>query len=500
MHLGIVNRSGGAFGRRRRGAVILAAAVSGLLLLMIPVHPAAAALPGPSTLNEGFIDLPMLESSSSALRTRWLGAARTTGASIVRLDVDWAGIAPVHLSRAFHPADPASRSYYWDILDGAVRTASADGLQVLLTFYNTPSWAEGPGRPRNAWFGSWRPNVHALATFARVVARRYDGRFPDPLQPGRFLPNVTLFQAWNEPNLPNYLSPQWVRGRHGGWIAESPLLYRPMLNAVYTTIKATRPDATVLSAGTSPYGSLPSSSNVSSMAPVLFLRELLCLHTTALHPEPCPHPAHFDGFDTHPYSALPTSHASAADDVSVPDLGKLQRVVHAALSSGRLLPAGPKPLWVTEIGWGTKPPNPNGISQSLQARYLELAFYEIWRQGVSHVLWFTLRDSGTSSQFFGGGGGVFFADGQAKLATTAFSFPFVAVRGGGSGATLTLWGHAPQAGSVIIQQRAGGGWANLTQLQTTAGGIFYARHPLSGHPGLRAVQGAAVSPVWSTGP
>ncbi|MGH2869711.1 MAG: hypothetical protein ACRDNK_19360, partial [Solirubrobacteraceae bacterium] len=282
-----------------------------------------------------------------------------------------------------------------------------------------------------------------------------------------------------------------------GWIAESPLLYRPMLNAVYATIKATRPDATVLSAGTAPYGSPPSSSKLSSMAPVLFYRELLCLHTTALHPEPCPSPAHFDGFDTHPYSAQPTTHARAADDVSVPDLGKLQRVVRAALSSGRLLPAGPKPLWVTEVGWGTKPPNPTGISQALQARYLALGFYEIWRQGVSHVLWFTLRDSGTSSQFFGGGGGVFLAGGQAKLATSAFRFPFVGVHSGRSGATVTLWGHAQAAGAVIVQQFRHGQWVNLAKLGTTPGGVFYGRRPLAGHALLRAVQGAATSPVWT---
>jgi hypothetical protein len=493
IHSGIVTRFEVPIRPRLALRVTALALAIGLAMVAIPAYSAAAPLPGPSMLSTGFSDLPILQSPSAAVRGRWLRAARAIGASVVRLSVDWAGIAP-RKTRGFDPTDPADPHYYWPVLDGAVRTATADGLEVVLTLNNAPSWAEGPGRPRNAPFGSWRPQVSALAKFAGAVAERYDGHFPDPLHKGAKLPRVGIFQAWNEPNLPYYLSPQWVRGRHGGWVPESPILYRAMLNAVYAAIKPVTPDATVLSAGTAPYGRPP---GVSSMTPVLFMRELLCLHNAALQPEPCPDPAHFDGYDAHPYSVTPTLPARAAEDVSVPDLGKLQRIVGAALRSGRLLPAGPKPLWITEIGWESKPPNPNGISPALQARYLALGFYTVWRQNVSHVLWFTVRDSGTSSQFFGGGNGLYYADGRAKPATIAFRFPFVAVRGALQD-QLTLWGRAPAPGTVIVEQRVHGRWRVLTQLTTTAGGIFYAKRVLPGRPLLRAVQGTSASLAWAT--
>jgi hypothetical protein len=467
--------------------------VISLAMIVFPAHSAAAGLPGPSTLSVGFSDLPTLQSPSAAVRERWLGTAKATGASIVRLDVDWAGIAPRRV-RGFHAANPADPHYYWPVLDGAVRTATADGLKVMLTLSNAPTWAEGPGRPRNAAFGSWRPRIGDLATFARVLAERYDGHFPDPLHSGASLPRVSIFHAWNEPNLPYYLSPQWVRGRHGGWVAESPLIYRAMLNTVYATIKAVTPHATVLSAGTAPYGRPP---GVSSMAPVLFMRDLLCLRGAALKPQSCPHPAHFDGYDAHPYSATPTLPARAAEDVSVPDLRKLERVVGAALRTGRLLPAGPKRLWVTEIAWQSKPPNPRGVSPALQARYLALGFYTIWRQNVGHVLWFTLRDSRTSDQFFGGGSGLYYANGRAKPAASAFRFPFVAVRGGARG-TVTLWGRAPEPRTVSVEQRVHGHWQVLTRLATTAGGVFYAKRVMPGRPLLRAVEGTTSSLTWAT--
>jgi hypothetical protein len=296
---------------------------------------------------------------------------------------------------------------------------------------------------------------------------------------------VSYFQAWNEPNLPFALSPQWTRDSSGRFVPASPYFYRRMLNAVYENVKAVQPHAYVITAGTSPYGDPP---GVNRMAPVEFVREMLCLSGPQLRPEFCPDPAHFDALDHHPYSLTPTLHAYNPDDVSIPDLGKLRAVVRLAVRTGRALPAGPKPIWVTEIAWSSKPPDPLAIPEALQARYLSLSFYELWRQGVSHTFWLLIRDFPYKSLT---GSGVYFQNGTPEPSARAFRFQFVALPG--SGGELTLWGHAPQAGVVQIERGTAHGWQRVTQLSTTPGGIFYAQRRLGSHLVLRATIGSVDS-------
>ena len=55
---------------------------------------------------------------------------------------------------------------------------------------------------------------------------------------------------------------------------------------------------------------------------------------------------------------------------------------------------GPKPLWITEYGYQTKPPDPQfGVSWANQARYLTQAF-AIARKNprIDLMLWFLVRD------------------------------------------------------------------------------------------------------------
>ena len=55
---------------------------------------------------------------------------------------------------------------------------------------------------------------------------------------------------------------------------------------------------------------------------------------------------------------------------------------------------GNKPIWITEYGWQTKPPDPYiGVSWSKQASYLTQAF-AIARKNprIQLMLWFLLRD------------------------------------------------------------------------------------------------------------
>jgi len=453
-------------------------------------HAAAASLPGPTSLSTGFADDTTFESLDPALRTTWLDRARGVSSSWVRLAVPWFAVAPPQLPPGFNAASASDPHYYWAGLDAAVRDATAHRQNILMMIMQAPTWAYGPNPPSPDLAPAWRPDVGAFGAFSHAVAQRYSGRFPDPLQPGRKLPRVSYFQAWNEPNLRTSLMPQWVLSR-GHWVPASPGYYRRMLNAVYANVKAVQPHAYVLAAGLAPYGDPP---GVDRMAPVTFLREMLCLSGNRLRRERCPNPAHFDATDMHPYGFSPTLHARRAADVAVPDIGKLKPVLRAAVRSGRALPRRSKPIWMTELDWTSNPPDPAGISMPLQARYLALAFYELWRQGVSHVFWFLIRDLPYKTLT---GSGVYFRDGTPKPSSQAFRFPFVAL--GTPHRMVTIWGRAPVRGTVAIERLRGNRWRTVLRLRRTRGGIFYAGRRLGSHLVLRARIGRTVSVPFATG-
>lgn len=460
-----------------------------VLLGFAPPSTATAALPGPGTFSLGFADDSMFRDSSEPVRSFWYRRAQALGSDSVRIGIVWSVVAPYRLPHGFHAANPADPHYNWSSLDAAVRDASADGQSVVLLLAHAPLWAEGHGRPSWAPVGSWLPSPRALGSFARAVALRYSGHFRDPLHHGRLLPLVSHFQAWNEPNLPTYLTPQWVNV-NGTVTAASPEIYRTLLNTVYAAVKSVQPHSFVLAAGTAPYGDPP---GVGRMQPTDFLRGLLCL-TAQLRSQACPDPAHFDALDHHPYSLTATAHARAPGNVSVPDLGKIWRILRAAERFHTALPAGPKSLWVTEIGWSANPPAPSQLAR--QAHNLSLGFYELWTQHVSHVYWFLLRDPPQNRKSFSGGG-LYLKDGAAKPAAAAFRFPFIAVRA--AHGRLTLWGKSPVAGPIVIERQVGHQWRPVLQLTSTAGGIFYGQARLALHTVLRARAGADVSPVWIAG-
>jgi hypothetical protein len=275
---------------------------------------------------------------------------------------------------------------------------------------------------------------------------------------------VRFWQLWAEPNLGVNLTPQFEGGRAVGFE-----LYRPMLNAFHNQLKAVSPQNTVITGGTAPYGNLfpPTGPVFQRMQPLAFWRGLLCLGVGKgkkkkkkgkkaaasaargkLIPLPCPDPARFDIAAHHPINVgRPSRRARNPDDISTPDIGKLTRVLRAAGRSGRIVPGGGKPVWATELYWNSNPPAEKGLPLKTQARFLEEAFYLLWKQGVQAAVWFNIRDQ---LRTFGAvpQSGLFFNDGGVKPAFTAFRFPFVTERLGPR--RLRFWGIAPTPGKVAI--------------------------------------------------
>jgi hypothetical protein len=319
---------------------------------------------------------------------------RDTGASVVRIPVDWRDTVLADPPQGFEADNPANPAYRFARIDAAVLSAAAAGLTPLLVVSHAPAFAEAPHRWPYAFPGSWAPSPIALEQFAAALARRYDGAFHDSQAPGGVLPRVKLFQAWNEPNLARYLEPQWIAQR-GRWSAFSPLLYRQMLNAFYEGVKSIQPADTVVAAGVAP-NSEPE--GVGRMAPVRFLRALLCLPPAGRRGSgrvraTCSNPPHFDVLDFHPLSVGdPDVPAPSSVEISISDAAKLTSLLQQAERLHAALPSGAKPVWITELDWESAPQSPHGVPPVLQARWISRALHRLWVAGVSLVSWQYLVD------------------------------------------------------------------------------------------------------------
>jgi hypothetical protein len=431
----------------------------------------------------------------------WEARAKHVGAQIVRLAVSWSAVAPATRPPGFDAAADSSPAYDWTPVDAAVRQLTAEGFTVFIQLQSAPTWAEGPHMPASATPGSWEPNAAAFGQFATALATRYDGHTPDPLNPSEDLPRVSEWQAWNEPNLTQYLAPQWREVAHRP-VAVSPTYYRNLENAFYTAVHAVAESNFVVAGGTAPYGDPPGGQR---MSPVTFDQNLLCLNADD-HPRgACPAPTEMDAIDDHPYVSglcchAPTWHAELPADTSIADMYKIVDLLHAGERAKTVAPAGDKRVWASEIGWDTDPPNPFRNEASPAAtvgRWATQALYLLWSQGVDTVLWYQLADdaenpAGWSDTYTEG---LYYVGGGAKPAAAALAFPFLTHRT--SPTSVEAWGRSPLAGALSIEQRRGGRWVAILTLTVRRDQVFEAPIALAHRAHFRAVIARRTSPVWA---
>src|SRR4051794_6792824 len=153
---------------------------------------------------------------------------KTLKAQVLRVNLYWGGnkwaVANKKPTDATDPGDP---SYNWALYDRLVRYAELNNVKVLFTILFTPSWANG-GKPRT----TPPTDAQSLQDFAYAAAARYSGAWTPPswqqdLSYGNGptpLPLVNMWTAWNEPNNPLWLTPQYKRvGKT--WRIESAFQY-----------------------------------------------------------------------------------------------------------------------------------------------------------------------------------------------------------------------------------------------------------------------------------
>jgi hypothetical protein len=472
-------------------------------------------------LARGISDGALMLSEQPDVRALTMIRTRNLGGSVARIPVDWRSIVEDTPPVSFNARDPASPAYRFGHVDAAVESAVAAGLQPLLVVSHAPSFAEAPHRWPYAYLGSWAPSPTALQDFAAALASRYGGAFPDLSRPGAVLPRVRLLQAWNEPNLARYLEPQWVAsGRH--WSAFSPLLYRQLLNGFYAGVKSVEPTDTVIAAGIAPQGEPV---GVGAMAPVSFLEGLLCLRGSAK--ARCPQPPHLDVLAFHPLSVgNPDVPAASALDVAVADMAKITGLLGRAERLHTVLPAGHRPVWVTEINWAGSPSRSKGapagsapasakgfVPGRLQATWLSRALHRLWVAGVSSVDWHFLIDPFGGVQLASPDGslhrypraaGLYVAgpSGDTALArpkpfVRGFSLPFDPLRV--NRRYVRIWALLAHGRQRVLLRRQGrnGRWRPIVWLHADPHGVLNRLIRLTGPARIRLGDGKIMSaPAW----
>ncbi len=174
--------------------------------------PAALRPPCPATAPFGVSSIATLTDRTLAGYRREDAAIRATGATWIRIVINW------------NETESADGSFAWERIDDAISAARADGLSVLgLISGPAPAWAGVP--PFDG--GSPPQDASAFADFAGLLAHRYST-------------SVAAWEIWNEPNLRGY------------WHPPDPSAYLAALRGAYTAIKSVTPAATVVLGGLSP--------------------------------------------------------------------------------------------------------------------------------------------------------------------------------------------------------------------------------------------------------
>jgi hypothetical protein len=389
-----------------------------------------------SGVRFGVQDDAWLAQGSGTLAQR-LDRLEKLGVDVVRFTMRWDTIAPRRPLRALAVNDPA---YRWELVDPVLRGLSSRGIQPVVTIYGSPRWANG-GREPNVPPRSGTP----FADFAYAAAKRY--------------PFVRMWTVWNEPNQRVMFSPA------------SPKLYvTRLLNPAYAAIHRANRRALVAGGVTAPRG------NTGGVSPLQWIAGMKAAR------------ARLDAYAHNPYPARPGGESpsngacSTCGTISLANLPRLLTQVRRSF--------GAKPVWLTEYGYQTNPPDRwLGVSPALQARYIgeaALRAYELPQ--VTLLIQFLVRDEPTLSRWQSG---LFTVRGAPKPAARAFPFPLAQVNR--SGSRVRIWGQVrPRRGAQTyrLQVRTRGAWRWIGGAARTNGAGFFSRT-------IAAPRGASVR-LWSS--
>ncbi|HET7568815.1 MAG TPA: hypothetical protein VFJ91_12540 [Gaiellaceae bacterium] len=357
-----------------------------------------------------------------------LDTLQKLGVKMVRVTLRWDEIAPTKPANA---RDPYDTHYRWNAYELALKGLHERHIPALVTIWGSPRWANG-GHPAN-----WLPKS-GFGNFAYAASKRF--------------PWVHLWTVWNEPN-----------ARRFSWPVSPKLYVRRLLNPAHALLHQASRANKVAGGVTSPRRS------PSGMAPLAFMAGMHRWH------------AKLDAYAQNPYPGSPreTPYRDPCSWCRTLTMARLPQ-----LRSDVTRYFGYKPIWLTEYGYQTNPPDRIfGVSKALQARYVGEAALRVWQQArVTILIHFMVEDE------IGIGGwqsGFFTRYGAQKPSFRAFGLPLAQVSRRGS--RTVVWGQVrPGSGkrTYVLQRWNGHRWVHVgSSRRTSATGTF--TRVISAHRGQK---------------
>ena len=338
-------------------ARLLVAAIAVLVLAL-----AAGSASAEERMWIGFHDDPVLRYGGN--RQAELDKVRGANATIVRTLVEWRSVAPKRPRSATNAFDPA---YRFADLDEFVRNAQQRGMEVLMTIWGTPKWANGGKGP------AYLPTQDGRLPELRARASRPATTAAAPATRSCASTGSGTSRTWATSSRRSSTS----KGK-----IVSPAAYAKLAAAGYAGIKAGSPKALVAIGETSSNGKdKPKQGSTDSTTPGTFAK-LVAQANKKLK---------FDAWAQHPYP-VPVNQGPAQKvrypNVAFSTMKQFEQDLDKWFGRKNI------PVWITEYGNETKPGEPKGVTEAQQAAYVPQAIAFAKKDPrIPMFIWFVFRDS-----------------------------------------------------------------------------------------------------------
>ncbi|MCX7719212.1 MAG: glycosyl hydrolase [Candidatus Sumerlaeaceae bacterium] len=227
----------------------------------------------------------------------------------------------------WHEIETSPTVYNWAKADKVHQMYRTAGIKPVAVLAYEAAWSPGVSPATDEQRGLWRDWVAALTSRYRV--------------------GIPVHEVWNEPN-------------HGFWKPAADVkAYRELVRVTYEGVKSVMPEPRIMAGALAGYD------------PVFMDGVLSDGYAN-----------YVEAVSFHPY---PLRHSEGPEENNLPEACRGMRDL---MRKYDMIAAG-KELWITEIGWATRP---GGATEEQQAAWLVQTYAIALQERLTKVFWFNLYD------------------------------------------------------------------------------------------------------------